>query len=235
MAKSQIIKDLANGSIDTQTALKRTKVLLQEFDDERLLEWVNYEIEGYPNDVEVPEYRRISGQPFCSYIKGTMSRFLKYSNVPLSLGNMPENEREIFYYANMRESVGALKGTIHEYEKKGTSIGRIIPAEYYPYIAKCNNDMGMVIQSAEIQLNMPQILNIFPKVENKLLDILRYLEKQFGNLDELDIDVDNKSEQELKEIVNHIYVLIYNDQSVTIGNDNEFNNSNIASSIKTEN
>lgn len=95
--------------------------------------------------------------------------------------------------------------------------------------------MGMVIQSAEIQLNMPQILNIFPKVENKLRDILRYLEKQFGNLDELDIDVDNKSEQELKEIVNHIYVLIYNDQSVTIGNDNEFNNSNIASSIKTEN
>ena len=82
---------------------------------------------------------------------------------------------------------------------------------------------------------MPQILNIFPKVENKLLDILRYLEKQFGNLDELDIDVDNRSEQELKEIVNHIYVLIYNDQSVTIGNDNEFNNSNIASSIKTEN
>ena len=38
-----------------------------------------------------------------------------------------------------------------------------------------------------------------------------------------------------KEIVNHIYVLIYNDQSVTIGNDNEFNNSNIAYSIKTEN
>lgn len=64
---------------------------------------------------------------------------------------------------------------------------------------------------------------------------MRYLEKQFGNLDELDIDVDNKSEQELKEIVNHIYVLIYNDQSVTIGNDNEFNNSNIASSIKTAN
>lgn len=64
---------------------------------------------------------------------------------------------------------------------------------------------------------------------------MRYLEKQFGNLDELDIDVDNKSEQELKEIVNHIYVLIYNDQSVTIGKDNEFNNSNIASSIKIEN
>lgn len=87
--------------------------------------------------------------------------------MPLFLGNMPENERELFYYANMRESIGALKGTIHKYKRKGTSIGRIIPAEYYPYIVKCNNDMEMVIQSAEIQLNMPQILNIFPKVENK--------------------------------------------------------------------
>ena len=54
-------------------------------------------------------------------------------------------------------------------------------------------------------------------------------------MDELDIDVDNKSEQEWKELVNHIYVLIHYDQSVTIGNDNEFNNSNIASLIKAEN
>ncbi len=31
-----------------------------------------------------------------------------------------------------------------------TSIGRIIPTKYYPYIAKCNIDMGMIIQSGEI-------------------------------------------------------------------------------------
>ncbi len=54
-------------------------------------------------------------------------------------------------------------------------------------------------------------------------------------MDELDIDVDNKSEQEWKELVNHIYVFIHYDQSATIGNDNEFNNSNIASLIKAEN
>ena len=37
MAKSKIIKDLANGAIDTQTALKRTKVLLQDLDNEEVL------------------------------------------------------------------------------------------------------------------------------------------------------------------------------------------------------
>ena len=44
MAKSQIIKDLANGKVDTQTALKRTKVLLQDLENDDLLDWVNYEI-----------------------------------------------------------------------------------------------------------------------------------------------------------------------------------------------
>ena len=51
MAKSQIIKDLANGKVDTQTALKRTKVLLQDLENDDLLDWVNYEIEGYPHDI----------------------------------------------------------------------------------------------------------------------------------------------------------------------------------------
>lgn len=39
MAKSQIIKDLANNTVDLQTALKRVKVLLQEF-WRRLTKWI---------------------------------------------------------------------------------------------------------------------------------------------------------------------------------------------------
>ena len=231
MAKSTIIKELANGKIDLHTSLKRTKVLLQEFDDEKLLEWVNYEIEGYPSDVELPKYRRIPGQPFCTYIKGPMTNPSKFCNVPLSLGNMPENEKEWYYFSDVRESIEVLKRTMQEYGNKDTRIARTIPAECYPYISKCNNDMGMVIQSVEVRLNASQILNIFPKVENKLLDILMYLEKQFGNLDNLDIDVDSKSEQEIKEMTNHIMIIIYNDQSITIGDKNKINNSNIVSEI----
>lgn len=50
-------------------------------------------------------------------------------------------------------------------------------------------------------------------------------------MDELDIDVDSKSKQEIKEITNHIYVMIYNDQSITIGDKNKIKNSNIISKI----
>ena len=81
---------------------------------------------------------------------------------------------------------------------------------------------------------MPKVLNIFPKVESKLLDILSYLEKQFGNLDDLDIDIESKSKDELNNIINHIHVLIYNDKSVTLGDNNKIKDSNIASSIKED-
>ena len=214
MAKSQIIKDLANGIADTQTALKRTKVLLQDLDNDDLLNWVNYEIEGYPDDVEIPDYRVIGGQLYGSYFKGSMANHMKYNHVPLPLGNMPS------------ETKGSKKGS--------TGLAKPLPAEYYPYIAQANNDLGMIIVTASVELNMPKVLNIFPKVESKLLDILSYLEKQFGNLDDLDIDIESKSKDELNNIINHIHVLIYNDKSVTLGDNNKIKDSNIASSIKED-
>ena len=41
MARSSIIKDLANGKVDTMVALKRAKVLLSDFEDEAILNWIN--------------------------------------------------------------------------------------------------------------------------------------------------------------------------------------------------
>lgn len=235
MAKSQFIKDLANGIADTQTALKRTKVLLQDLDNEDLLNWVNYEIEGYPDDVEIPDYRIIGGQLYGSYFKGSMANHMKYNHVPLPLGNMPSETKEDILTIKITQGIEALKGMLVEGDKKGsTGLAKPLPAEYYPYIAQANNDLGMIIVTASVELNMPKVLNIFPKVESKLLDILSYLEKQFGNLDNLDIDIESKSEEELNNIINHIHILIYNDKSVTLGNNNKIKDSNIASSIKED-
>ena len=61
MARSSIIKDLANSSIDTPTALKRAKVLFSELNNSELIDWVNYELTGYPEDVVLPDYRKEYG------------------------------------------------------------------------------------------------------------------------------------------------------------------------------
>lgn len=233
MVKSQIIKDLANGVVNTQTALKRTKVLLQELENEELLQWINYEIGGYPDDVDIPEYRKISGQLYGSYFKGSIAIHVNYTHVPLSLGNLSAEMKHNLLTIQITQGIEALRGMVSKIEyNNGRGLSKPIPAEFYPLIAKANNDLEMMIYTASVELDMSKILNIFPKVESKLFDILYYLEKQFGNLDDLDIDTESKSPDELKTIINCIYVMIYNDKSVMIGNNNKIKDSYIASTIK---
>jgi hypothetical protein rflaF_00555 len=65
-------------------------------------------------------------------------------------------------------------------------------------------------------------------VENLLLETFLMLEKEFGVLDDLDIEWDGKTEDEQKVIIEKITV-IFQDNSVSIGNGNKIKNSTIAS------
>ena len=68
MAKSQIIKDLANGTVDLHTSLKRAKVIFQEIGSEDSSRWIRNELEGYKDKEDVPEYRKVRGSLVGCYI-----------------------------------------------------------------------------------------------------------------------------------------------------------------------
>ena len=232
MAKSKIILDLANSSVDTMTALKRAKVLLLELGNDKLLEWVNCEIAGYPSDAELPEYRVVQGNLMGSYFKGSMANHMKWNNVSLPLGKMPDEIRDRILNVSFHEGVDALKKLLESADDEERQLGATLPAEFFPIIAKCNNEPYMNIISARVVIGSQFVQNIFSVIENKLLDIFMILEKEFGNLDSLDIDVSGKSEEELNKISERMVVVIYNDNRVTVGNGNKIKDSNIASSIK---
>lgn len=232
MAKSKIILDLANSSVDTMTALKRAKVLLLELGNDKLLEWVNCEIAGYPSDAELPEYRVVQGNLMGSYFKGSMANHMKWNNVSLPLGKMPDEIRDRILNVSFHEGVDALKKLLESADDEERQLGATLPAEFFPIIAKCNNDPYMNIISARVVIGSQFVQNIFSVIENKLLDIFMILEKEFGNLDSLDIDISGKSEEELHKISERMVVVIYNDNRVTVGNGNKIKDSNIASSIK---
>ena len=230
MAKSQIIKDLANSSIDLSTALKRAKVLFSELGNEELLNWVNCEISGYPEDASLPDYRILRGNLVGSYMKGSMASHLKWTNVSIPLGKMPEEVKEELLSIYLFEGVDALKHLIQINEKSEKRLGKQIPADYFPVFNKYNNDPFMIITSARVEVSMHNLANIISIIENKLLDSLLLLEKEFGNLDELDIDLSGKSSSEIEEIANKISVLIYNDNSITIGDKNKIQDTSINTS-----
>ena len=78
----------------------------------------------------------------------------------------------------------------------------------------------ITIITANVIIDPHMVVNVLSVIENKLLDILMVLEKEFGSLDDLDIDISNKSETELQGVVKQISFII-NDNSVTIGDGNK--------------
>ncbi len=230
MAKSKIIKDLANGVTSTQVALKRAKILLQEFGNEELMQWVNYELTGYPSRDLLPEYRIKQGQLKGTYFKGSISSHIKYTNVPLPVGKMPKDDVKKLLSVYFCEGVEALAQFLDG--SKDQPIGKLISADYYPAIAIYNSDLGMNIVSAQVEVSIQSVQGVLTAVESKLLDLFCYLEKEFGILDELDIDMDSKTAEEQKDIINHISVLIYNDRRVTIGDNNKIKDTTVVSSVE---
>ena len=232
MPKSKIIKELANGAVDTLTALKRTKVLLSEFNNDELNDWVNYEIMGYPDKVEIPSYRTVRGNLMGYYFKGSMLSHMTWNHVSIPLGKMPDNLKETLLTVYFREGVDALKQLADKAASSDINIGKSVNADFFPVIAHYNGDPYMMITSATVEIGNQCVHNVFSAIENRLLDILILLENEFGILDELDIDLTKKSDYEKEKIIKQIQVIVFNDNSVNIGDGNKIKDSNIASRIK---
>ena len=130
MPKSKIIKELANGAVDTLTALKRTKVLLSEFNNDELNDWVNYEIMGYPDKVEIPSYRTVRGNLMGYYFKGSMLSHMTWNHVSIPLGKMPDNLKETLLTVYFREGVEALKQLADKAASSDIKMGKPVDADF---------------------------------------------------------------------------------------------------------
>lgn len=227
MAKSQIIKDLANSKVDLATALKRTKLLLSEIGEKPLLDWVDHELVGYNSVDEIPEYRVHQG-----ILKGTfviptgLGGYEQHTNVNISLNQMPKDDRDRILNMYFYDGVSALKSCYENSDTGSSFIEKPILAEYYPYIQKHSNYSNMRIINARVLIDSSVVFNVLSIIENKLLDTLLLLEKEFGCLDELDIDTSSVNSYDKERIAEQINLIIF-DKSVHIGNDNKIKNTNI--------
>lgn len=218
MAKSNIIKDLAKGNVNTETALKELKLLLLSFPNEKLQTWVNKELSGYNKDDDVPEYRRKAASLKGSFVFYNTS----YSNVGIPMSNdLPEEVRNTLDYVEVKHSIRSLK----ELENKEISFP--IPPNLYPYIMKYSAISMTGLLDAKLDMGITTVSEIISSVENKVLDAMLILENQFGCLDDLDIDLKGTADTEVKEIEKQLLVVIFNDNSINIGDKNKITESQI--------
>ena len=133
---------------------------------------------------------------------------------------------ELCTQVKLYDSLPALK-TLIEGDKE---FGRQINSSHLPYIQQFSAISMTALLSAVVEISQTQVKNVFSRVENTVLDVLLLLEKQFGNLDDLDIDLSSKNNEEIRYITNDIMVLIYNDNSISIGDNNKMKDTSISTS-----
>lgn len=212
----ELIASLSREKPNLTDALMKTKVLLHRLGRKDLTEWVNLELNGYPDEVQVPEYRVVH-----SLIKGVVTNGVyRYSSHPLPTSHLEEKIRKRFESLEMRESISVLEGLAAN--DKG-DLSRPIPLELNRFFDKVIAN-GFQVERAWCDIGIGQIGQIVTQVRSRLLDFVLDLSGKVH---------DDMSEDEVKRLgqspetgsmFNHsifgdnVTILVGNHSSQTVAN-----------------
>lgn len=172
-----------NGSLTE--ALLKTKVLMHKIGHKELAEWVNDELNGYPEGKPVPPYRIINSR-LVGHVQNSVH---VHNNFTLPTQHLSEKDGKWFLERELRESISVLEPMAKIPEGHLT-----IPVgpEFHHLIDKVLN--GYWVQRMWIQVEPTQILHGLTEVRSRLLDFVLGLQDQLGEV----------SENEVKEVAKSI-------------------------------
>ncbi len=214
--RSKLLIDLINDKINVKKAFQILSLLLEDIDNDDIENWMKYEMNGYPKDVEVPEYRIINAS-----ILGTIKTYTMILNnydIPV-----PYEEKKILCKHSVRDSIAEItQYALAEEQSEKHCLLSPIDIGYINSVALIQD---AEVTHANLQLSMYGYTNILNILRDKLIEILKKLEKQYGCLDDYYIEFEN--EKDKKDTSKKLLKIIYNDYSVKIGDNNKIDKSKV--------
>ena len=212
--RSNILIELINDEVDVKKAFHILSLLLEDLENKEIENWMNYELNGYPKEVDVPKYRMINAS-----IVGTVKTYRmiidKY-DIPV-----PLKEKEKLCKHIVRDSISEIcQYAMAENESNMHCLLLPIDIRYINSVALISD---AEITHANLQLSMYGFTNVLNIIKDKLIEIYKKLEKQYGCLDDYCIDFKNKEEE--KDTTKALLQIIYSDNSTKIGSNNKLNKS----------
>lgn len=163
----EIIAILSSGDEGTTNALLKTKVLMYAIGKKELAEWVNHELNGYPDDVPLPEYRILTARILADANNGVRS----YRAYPLPISYLNDEDYEDATTAPVRLSISQIEQlAVNAGDKHG--IQQPIPLDYayLKYRKHVVDDYELTRCYKEIALH--NFTNILTQVRSRLLDFV---------------------------------------------------------------
>lgn len=214
--RSQLLKDLIAPNPDIESIFFRLKVILSDLPDTdrtvQIKEWIDNELSGYPDSSSLPEYRIIKGTPNGTYITNYTHQF-RNATVPIRLSKMSLEEIERWERMSITNPIKDIKNMI----KQDNPVGAPIPTELLHLYSTGEFQMLAVT----MQLAPGQLFTIETTVKRKLTEIILELDKEFVDIDELDISEEiSMDPQKTEQVIQNIFNTI-TDNSINIGDRNK--------------
>ena len=205
MAKSKILKDITT-SKNLESVLKRLYIILNDLESIDMVNWVKKELYGYDDEDQVPEYRSIITNIMGDYDMVGYGKIWSYKHHILPTINLDEETLNNLTHKKLFQPIATIVNMIENYnETKVLSIP--LPVSSYFLFQKGTT---ITISNAYLNIDKSELIKVINKVESKVLDLVVYLEKKFGNLDEFDIDNFDLNKKELASIVDNCKSIIFN-------------------------
>lgn len=198
MVKSQLIKDITINKISIEEGLQRLLLISSELNNEELMKWILGELNGYKDGDSLPEYRKnIGSQLQYSGINGSY----RVKNQILQKSFLPKELQKIIEETSIRTSIRGIEKIIDNKDAVGLDLTFAAG-----YVFKTTGIQCLKISQVYDRISLDEII---ANVKNKLIIILLSLEKEFGNLDGLDINVEtitNKQFENIEQNINGIFL-----------------------------
>lgn len=198
MAKSQLIKDIASNKISVEEGLQRLLVITSNFDNSKINRWILSEINGYNHESSLPNYRKNIG--YRLVYSGINGNF-KMENQPLSLLYFSEQFREGINRNDIYINIKSIESIIKNDGTAGEDLTYLAPDVLKNTSIRCYK-----IYKEYSNLSLEQVLS---NIKSKLILFLLDLEKQFGNLDNLDLEEGHITLEKADAVSNRFSEIIY--------------------------
>ena len=205
-----IRSDLITESASVSNTLRKAKILASELGLPEFREWVDSELNGYPEDAKLPSYRR-SGTHNLGTFTGSFNRMTE--NVILPTYNLPSPVKEFAENLIFYQGVGELERMLSQEVEQ---FNRAWPQEFV-MLARNVTQMadGMILVSAYQPILPSNIAGVLDNVKNKLLNFMLGLQENNVTSESL------KSGLGMQEKVrNLLNINIYGDHNVVASGEN---------------
>ena len=178
----QLQDDIVNQEVNLTSVLLKAKILAYRLRHDEFKNWVDSELNGYPDEDSIPCYRRYQTHSYGDFF-GSLGRHM--TNAPIPTLNLPDPLQGFAKEISMIQGVGSLEDMVNSPDM--TEYGAVKfawPPDIVALASRFSIYEDMNLGSAWKLINSGHINQILGMVRNKLLDFVLKLQEQFPELTE---------------------------------------------------